>query len=87
MTQSKFKDNSGPNGKDSCLLDTNIVLGFLKQQPNLMKLFQLELSGRPYLVSEITRIELLGYPNLTQTEETVIEEFLGFVEILPIHHQ
>lgn len=87
MTQSKFKDNSGPNGKDSCLLDTNIVLGFLQQQPNLMKLFQLELSGRPYLVREITRIELLGYPNLTQTEETVIEKFLSFVEILPIHHQ
>jgi len=52
-----------------------------------MKLFQLELSGRPYLASEITRIELLGYPNLTQTKETVIEEFLGLVEILPIHHQ
>ncbi len=87
MTQSKSKDNSGPNGKDSCLLDTNIVLGFLQQQPNLMKLFQVELSGRPYLVSEITRIELLGYPNLTQAEEKVIAEFLGFVEILPIHHQ
>jgi len=52
-----------------------------------MKLFQLELSGRPYLVSEMTRIELLGYPNLTQTEETVIEKFLSFVEILPIHRQ
>jgi len=56
-------------GRIVVYLDTNIVLGFLQQQPNLMKLFQVELSGRPYLVSEITRMELLGYPNLTQAEE------------------
>lgn len=58
------------------LLDTNIILyhlgGRLKRPlPN----------GR-FIVSFVTEIELLSYPDLSKAEEHVIRDFLGKLHII-----
>ena len=60
------------------LLDTNIVIGVLKQYPPAVALFEEKglVLGRA-AVSQITRMELLGYPQLAASEEVVIRDFLG----------
>ncbi|MDO8812975.1 MAG: type II toxin-antitoxin system VapC family toxin [Gallionella sp.] len=59
------------------LLDTNVVIGLLKKQSAAVALAEtqhLELSQAA--VSQITRMELLGFPNLAKEEEAAILEFL-----------
>ena len=68
---------------DNFLLDTNAVLDFLKGEEKIITVFQTDMKDKPRFVSEITRMELLGYPDITPDEETTINEFLSLVEILP----
>lgn len=59
------------------LLDTNVVIGLLKQDNKavaLAKYHQLEFDC--CAVSQITRMELLGFPSLQSQEEQEIQEFL-----------
>jgi len=72
------------NGKDNFLLDTNIVLGFLNGHVKINDFFQQHLAKQTLYVSQITRMELLGYANITSNEETCLNRFLSFVKILPI---
>lgn len=65
------------------LLDTNAVLDFLKGEEKITTIFKTEMKDKPRFVSEITRMELLGYPDISSDEETTINEFLSLVEILP----
>jgi len=67
---------------DSFLLDTNAVLDFLKGEEKITTVFQTDMKDKPRFVSEITRMELLGYPDITQEEEATINKFLSLVEIL-----
>lgn len=65
------------------LLDTNVVIGLLKQQAaaiTLIEACQFDLSKAA--VSQITRMELLGFPHLAQEEEVAILEFLQNCRIL-----
>lgn len=65
------------------LLDTNVVIGLLKNQPAAIALAEaqpLELSQTA--VSQITRMELLGFPDLAKEEEAAILEFLHNCQVL-----
>lgn len=67
------------------LLDTNVVIGLLKQQAASIALIdthQFELSKAA--VSQITRMELLGFPGLVQEEEVAILDFLQNCRVLLI---
>lgn len=59
------------------LLDTNFILGILKSSPPVL----FEISQRGILASEcaysaVTRMELLGFPGITVSEETLIRQKL-----------
>lgn len=65
------------------LLDTNIVVGLLKGQIAAVALAEaqnLELARAA--VSQITRMELLGFPGLSGEEEVAIRDFLQCCRIL-----
>lgn len=67
------------------LLDTNVVIGLLKQQAAAIALIEMhpfDLSKAA--VSQITRMELLGFPSLAPEEETAILDFLRNCRILLI---
>ena len=67
----------------SFLLDTNMVIGLLKDTEaaiNLAEKSQLDLEKTA--VSQITRMELLGYPKLTAEDEQVIHAFLNECRVL-----
>lgn len=67
------------------LLDTNVVLGILQRHPATMEYvesFAPELEECAY--SAITRMELLGFPNITLEEDAAIRRFLGAMHYLPL---
>lgn len=67
------------------LLDTNMVIGLLKAHAPAVALAEergLELSRAA--ASQITRMELLGFPGLTGDEENSIRNFLGSCRVIPI---
>ncbi|MDJ1177469.1 hypothetical protein PJF56_01195 [Roseofilum sp. BLCC_M91] len=53
------------------LLDTNVVLYYLGNR------LRDPLPMGKYLVSVITEIELLSYPNLSESEEFIVRDFLN----------
>lgn len=59
------------------------MLDFLKGEEKIIIVFQTEMKDKLRFVSEITRMELLGYPNISPDEEAIIKQFLSLVEILP----
>lgn len=65
------------NGVD-ILLDTNVIIGLLKSYPPAVTLVRdrrLDLAQCAY--SSITRMELLGYPDITEAEQREITDMLG----------
>ena len=66
------------------LLDTNVVIDFLKQTDNALDLLSLLLQHE-CLTSVIVKLELLKSPDITSDEESAINEFLQFVPIIPIN--
>lgn len=57
------------------LLDTNIILGIVKQQPEVVAC--LEMNGfdpKQYAYSTITRMEVLGFSAITLEEETTLAD-------------
>jgi hypothetical protein len=67
------------------LLDTNFILGLLKADPLVFA----QLSSRQLHVGEcsysaITRMELLGFHNITRDEETLIKQKLDRLTYLPL---
>jgi predicted nucleic acid-binding protein len=72
------------NGIDY-LLDTNFILGLLKAAPETLALIdQRQIEARQCAYSAITRMELLGFPALTASEETLIQRKLGQLIHAPI---
>lgn len=70
------------------LLDTNMVIGLLKGHIPAVTLA--EQSGfilDKTAVSQITRMELLGYPQLTDEEDQTIREFLAHCQVRLIDEQ
>ena len=70
------------------LLDTKVVIGLLKAYEPAIKLveaagFVLEESA----VSQITRMELLGHPKITQDDERLIQLFLSECQVLLLNER
>lgn len=67
------------------LLDTNVVIGLLKGQPEDVALAgDAGLAPGRFGVSQITRMELLGYPGLTDAEDEAVRRWLALCRVLPI---
>jgi predicted nucleic acid-binding protein len=67
------------------LLDTNIVIGLLKgSEPTLMLVKASGLVLARAGVSQITRMELLGFPGLGEVEEQATRAFLGLCQVVAI---
>ncbi len=67
------------------LLDTNVVIGLLKKQPLAITLAEAQhLVLSQTAVSQITRMELLGFPGLAGEEEAAILEFLQNCRVLSV---
>jgi len=65
------------------LLDTNIVIGALNAQPKVVELVQkLGIQFSKVAISQITRIELLGFSRLEPPEETKIHAFLDDCHVI-----
>lgn len=67
------------------LLDTNYILGLLKSSPKVME----DVSRRGILAnhcaySVLTRLELLGYPGITDQESRLIQLKLQQLTYLPL---
>lgn len=68
-----------------CLLDTNVVIGLLKQRTAAVELIEAhKLDLNQVVISQITRMELLGFPGLPKLEELRIQAFLQSCLVLPI---
>jgi len=60
-----------------CLLDTNVVIGVLKEFAPAVELLRSVGDDTPLAYSVITRMELMGYPGLTAEEGAAIESTLA----------
>ena len=71
-----------------CLLDTNVVIGLLRGQAasiDLVKGANCQLAEMA--VSQITRLELLGFAGISASEVHAIEAFLSSIQMLAINEQ
>lgn len=65
------------------LLDTNVVIGLLRQQNAAIELIEANLFDlSKAAVSQITRMELLGFSGLALEEEVAILDFLQNCRVL-----
>jgi predicted nucleic acid-binding protein len=70
------------------LLDTNMVIGLLKGYgPAITLAEQSGLVLDKAAVSQITRMELLGYPQMTDEEEGAIRTFLAACQVRMLDEQ
>ena len=65
------------------VIDTNVVIGLLKGHTAAVELareagLQLQRAG----ISQITRMELLGYPGLTDEEDRAARAFIGACQVI-----
>ena len=64
------------------VIDTNVIIGLLKGDEPAAKVAEAaQLDLQCAAVSQITRMELLSYPQLTEEEESQIKRFLDCVEV------
>ena len=66
-------------------MDTNYVLGLVKRREEVIKVVtdrSIKIQGCAY--SFITRIELLGFPKITQQEINGIESVLSIMQYIPL---
>jgi len=67
------------------LLDTNFILGLLKSNPVVLEEVALRnLSIGECAYSAITRIELLGFPDISRDEESLIRQKLERLSYFPL---
>jgi len=66
------------------LLDTNVIVNFLKQKSSDFGLSSLLLQHK-CIVSIIVKLELLKYSGITPEEEKTILEFLQLFPIIPLN--
>jgi toxin FitB len=71
------------NGEESYLLDTNVVIDFLKNQNKALE-FILSHPDSSFAISQITRIEILSHDSLTNEAEKKIKAFLDKLTVIPI---
>ena len=61
-------------------VDTNILIYLLNGDKEITQI----LEGKQLVISIITELELLAMPNLSDSEQTVIEELIGECQIINI---
>ena len=67
------------------LLDTNFILGMFKRTPEVLEVLSAKrLTSGQCAYSAITRMELLGFPGITSTEEQLIRSTLDRFKYLGI---
>ncbi len=67
------------------LLDTNFILGMLKSSPQVIERLQVKpIRARQCAYSAITRMELLGFPEMGLAEEQLIKDTLSQLHYLPV---
>lgn len=72
------------NGIDY-LLDTNFIIGLLQSNPDALALINAhQIKSQQCAYSAITRMELLGFPDITPAEELLIEEKLAYLTYLQL---
>ena len=60
------------------LLDTNVILGMLKSTPEVLVMVgSASLMAHQCAFSAVTRMELLGYPGMTASEDALIRQRLA----------
>ena len=70
------------------LIDTNAVIGLLKgNKPAIDLAEDVQLDLRCIAVSQITRIELLGFQSIDASEEDHIRRFLGCCHVILLDEQ
>lgn len=69
-----------------CLLDTNVVIGLLKELTPAVEMLRSVGDDTPLAYSAITRMELLGYPGLTDEEGAAIESTLATMTYMGLTH-
>jgi predicted nucleic acid-binding protein len=66
------------------LLDTNYILGLLKSDPAVLAdISERKISVVQCAYSPITRMELLGFPGITETEDSLIRKRLQALSVIP----
>jgi predicted nucleic acid-binding protein len=65
------------------LVDTNIALYLLSGE----KAISLLLENQHLFISEISELELLGFPEITKKEIGAIQSFLGDCTIIPLNQE
>ena len=67
------------------LLDTNFILGMLKSSPQVIERLQtMPINSGQCAYSAVTRMELLGFPQMSLAEEQLIKDTLSQLHYLPI---
>jgi predicted nucleic acid-binding protein len=67
------------------LLDTNIIIGMYEQDHTVISLFQnKEVSIAECAYSNITRMELLGFPEITEIETQAIKNLLAMMQCIDL---
>ncbi len=70
------------------LFDTNIILYYLNGQlPQKVYEYITKLLSQSFFISTITKIELLGWHKIDETEEFKIREFLKFATIIYVNDE
>jgi predicted nucleic acid-binding protein len=70
------------------LLDTNVVIAFLSGTEWARSFFEKAKSdGAAFSVSSVTRMELLGFSDITSEEETILAHILEAMRIAPISRE
>lgn len=73
---------------DRLLLDTNVIIGFLKGERRIARFLNNRLNkGALLFASQITRMEMLSYHGISKAEETRIKEFLASIQVLLLDPQ
>ncbi len=67
------------------LFDTNILIYFLNGDSTVRDLVDRTIQTQTAYYSPITRIELLSYPNLTETESQNIRDFLHHLQMIELN--
>jgi len=69
-------------------LDTNIIISYLNdEKPVVERLLQWKERKESFIVSVITEIETLSYPELTAEEITIIERLFKEFTVIPVDSQ
>ncbi len=70
------------------LFDTNIFLNYLIDSPDVQEYFSVKfIEENEILISNIVKLELLSYREISESQEKVINELLKLFTIIPLSNE